>query len=102
MKITRKTLKLKKKEDDKSLLKKKQKNRKIKNTRNFRLEKIRKIILPDIFYTKIKYKSDIYGIGDNILVRDLNGNYILAKIKEIIKSNGFKKYPFWPTIEVEW
>ena len=67
-----------------------------------KLQKIRKIVSPKIFYNKIKYKSDIYSIGDCILIRDSNEGFLVAKLEKIIKNNGYKKYPFWPTIEVQW
>ena len=68
----------------------------------YKLEKIKKIVSPHIEYTKIKYKSDIYKTGDAILVRDLNDGFLVAKLSRIIQFNGFKKYPFWPTVEVQW
>ena len=67
-----------------------------------KLEKIKKIVSPDVIYNKIKFKSEIYRIGDAVLVRDLNEGFLAAKLTRIIQCNGFKKYPFWPTIEVQW
>lgn len=58
--------------------------------------------MQDVNYNKIKFKSDIYRIGDAILVRDLNEGFLVAKLTKIIQYGGFKKYPFWPTIEVKW
>ena len=52
--------------------------------------------------SKIKFKSDIYSVGDCLLVRDVNEGFLVAKLIKIIQYNGFKKYPFWPTIKVQW
>ena len=67
-----------------------------------KLQKIRKIVCPDIKYTKIKFKQDIYSIGDNLLIRDSADGFLIGKLINIIPSNGDKKYTYWPTIEVEW
>lgn len=69
---------------------------------NNKIQKIRKIVNADIDYKKIKYKSHIYSIGDSILIRDVNEGFLVAKLVKIIQYNGFKKYPFWPTIQVQW
>lgn len=57
---------------------------------------------PDTKYTKIKYKQDIYSIGDNLLIRDSSDGFLIGRLVNIIPSNGDKKYHYWPTIEVEW
>lgn len=57
---------------------------------------------PDIFYNKFKFREDVYKVGDCMLVRDLNEGFLVAKLLKIIQFNGFKKYPFWPTIEIQW
>jgi hypothetical protein len=66
-----------------------------------KLQKIRKIVSPETNYTKIKYKQDIYSIGDNLLIRD-NDGFLIGKLINIIPVNGDKKYSYWPTIEVQW
>ncbi len=53
-------------------------------------------------YNKIKYKSDIYTLGDYLMVRDVNDGFLIGKLVKIIQSGGFKKYPYWPTIQVQW
>ena len=73
-----------------------------KNKISLKLEKIQKFINLGKTYTKIKFNQDYYSIGDNLMLRDINENFIVAKLKRIISYNGNKKYPFWPTIEVEW
>lgn len=67
-----------------------------------KLQKIRKIVSPDVKYTKIKYKQDIYSIGDNLLIRDSADGYSIGKLVRIIPANGNFKYNYWPTIEVQW
>ena len=101
MKKVRKSLKAEKIKKDKNS-NKKQNHKKQKIGNISRQEKIRRIISSSIQYTKLKYNSKIYSIGDNVIVRDTSGLYLVANIKKIIKSNGIKKYSFWPTMEVEW
>jgi len=67
-----------------------------------KFEKIKKIISPKINYTIIKFKSDFYKIGDDLLIKDCKDDLLVAKLTKIIQFNGFKKYPFWPTIEIQW
>lgn len=67
-----------------------------------KLEKIYKIVSPDAFYNKLKYQSEIYNIGDCILVNDSKEGFLVAKLLKIIQLNGFEKYPYWPTIQVQW
>ena len=43
-----------------------------------KLQKIRKIVCPDIKYTKIKFKQDIYSIGDNLLIRDSADGFLIG------------------------
>jgi len=69
---------------------------------NHKIKKIRHIVNSEVHYNKIKYKSHIYSIGDCILIRDINDGFLVAKLIKIIQFNGFKKYPFWPTIQVQW
>jgi len=66
-----------------------------------KLEKVQKIVDYGKEYTKIKFKQDIYSVGDNLLIRDFDG-FLVGKLTRIITYNGIKKYPYWPTIEVQW
>jgi hypothetical protein len=67
-----------------------------------KLEKIQKFLNLSKNYQKIKFKQDFYSIGDNLMVRDLNECFLVAKLVRIISTGGNRKYPYWPTIEVEW
>jgi hypothetical protein len=69
---------------------------------SIKLQKIRKIVSPDITYNKIKYKNDIFSLGDCLLVRDQFEGFLIGKLIKIIPSGGFKKYPYWPTIQIQW
>lgn len=60
------------------------------------------MISEDIIYEKIKFKSNIYKIGDCLMIRDADDGYLVAKLLKIIQTNGLKQYPFWPVIEVQW
>jgi hypothetical protein len=59
-------------------------------------------VSPDINYNKIKYKNDIFTLGDCLLIRDVNEGYLVGKMIKIVQSGGLKKYPYWPTIQVQW
>jgi hypothetical protein len=72
------------------------------NKISLKLCKIKKYININETYSKIKFKQDYFSIGDNLMVRDFNENFLVAKLSKIIPVNGNKKYPYWPTIEVEW
>jgi hypothetical protein len=67
-----------------------------------KIQKIQKIVSPNVNYNKIKYKSDIYSIGDYLMVRDVNDGFLIGKLIKIIQFNGMKKYPYWPSIQVQW
>jgi hypothetical protein len=67
-----------------------------------KIEKIKTIVLPNVNYNKIKYKNDIYTVGDTLMIRDVNDGFLIGKLIKIIQSNGIKKYPHWPTIQVQW
>ncbi len=57
---------------------------------------------PDINYNKIKYKSDIFALGDFLMIRDVNDGFLIGKLIKVVQTGGFKKYPYWPTIQVQW
>jgi hypothetical protein len=65
--------------------------------------KIKKLINPNVSYNKIKYRNEVYSIGDSLLIRDeVEGSYLIGKLIKIVQYNGFKKYPYWPTVQVQW
>jgi hypothetical protein len=68
-----------------------------------KMQKVKKLIQPGINYCKIKYKNEIYSIGDCLLIRDeAEDSFLIGKLVKIIQYNGYKKYPYWPTIQVQW
>lgn len=66
------------------------------------MQNIRKIVSLDQPYKKIKYKNEIYTLGDVLLIRDVSEGFLIGKLIKVIPSNGIKKYPWWPTIQVQW
>ena len=66
-----------------------------------KLENIKSMVSPDTSYTKLKFKSVYYSVGDKLIIFASNENLIGELIK-IIPTNGIKRYPCWPTIEVRW
>ena len=65
-----------------------------------KLEKILNFISPDTKYMKFKYKTNLYSVGDNIIIKS-NDDYQVARIQRIIPINGILKFRYWPSIEVE-
>lgn len=53
-------------------------------------------------YTKFKYHSEIYQIGESLMVQDENFRYAMCKLLQIIPANGIKRHPYWPTIKIQW
>ena len=66
-----------------------------------KLDKIQKAVSPEISYTKFKFKSTYYSIGDKLIIYASNEN-LIGELTRIIPNNGIKKYPIWPSIEVKW
>ena len=69
-----------------------------------KFEKVSAIVPPNVKYSRIKYKNRIYSIDDCLLIRDplIPEGYLIAKLLEIIPINGIEKYPYWPSIRVQW
>jgi hypothetical protein len=68
-----------------------------------KLQRIKKLISPTISYDKIKYRNEVYSIGDCVIIKDeIEESFLIGKIVKIIQTNGFKKIPYWPTIQVQW
>lgn len=66
-----------------------------------KMAKISHLVSPDSTYTKLKYKSEIYHLGDVCLIYSSNET-LIGEITKILPVNGFKEYPTWPTVEVRW
>jgi hypothetical protein len=66
------------------------------------MEKIRKVVSTTISYDKVKYKSETYQLGDCLMIRDFGEGYLIGKLIKVVQEDGFKKYPWWPTIQVQW
>jgi disulfide oxidoreductase YuzD len=67
-----------------------------------KLQKILKIVSPDLNYTKVKFKNEVYSLGDCLMIRDVNDGFLIGKLVKIIQTGGFKKYPYWPTVQIQW
>ena len=65
------------------------------------LEKMKKYIDSNWSYDSIKFRDNIFKLGDVLLIQASEENLIGELIK-IIPSNGIKEYPFWPTVQVKW
>ena len=66
-----------------------------------KMEKIQNLISPDTSYTKLKYRDIYYSVGDKLIIFSSNEN-LIGELVRIIPTNGIKRYPCWPTIEVRW
>ena len=68
-----------------------------------KLQRVKKLISPHISYSKIKYRNEVYSIGDCVTIKDeIEGSFLIGKLVKIIQANGFKKCPYWPTVQVQW
>ncbi len=67
-----------------------------------KLVKIRKIVSPDLIYNKIKFRNEIYSIGDHLMIRDEKEGFLIAKLIKINQTGGLDKYSYWPSILVQW
>lgn len=67
-----------------------------------KLEKIKTVINTRSQFTKVKYNGEIYSIGDDVLIADFGNEYLLGKILKIKNTHGIHKYPYWPSMEVQW
>jgi hypothetical protein len=67
-----------------------------------KIEKIRKIVSPDANYNRIKFRSEIYSLGDCVMIRDVQEGFLIGKLIKIVNQGGNKKYPYWPTVQVQW
>jgi hypothetical protein len=47
-------------------------------------------------------RGNKYSIGEIVLVKDASSDFMIGKITKIVPQNGIKKYPYWPSIQVEW
>ena len=36
------------------------------------------------------------------MIRDVNEGFLIGKLTKVIHTGGFKKYPYWPTVQVQW
>lgn len=63
---------------------------------------IEQFISKSISYTKFKYNSVIYTIGDCLFIKDSDNSFSIGELVKIIPSNGIKSMPYWPTIRVKW
>ncbi len=69
---------------------------------SIKLQKLKKIVSSELNYTKVKYKGEIYSLGDILMVRDVNEGFLICKFLKIVPHGGNKKYSHWPTVQVQW
>jgi hypothetical protein len=69
-----------------------------------KIDLVSQIVSPSLGYKKIKYKNAVYSVDDCLLIRDplVNEGYLIAKLLQIIPMDGIEKYPYWPSIQVQW
>jgi hypothetical protein len=67
-----------------------------------KLQKLKKLVSAELNYTKVKYKGEIYSIGDILMIRDVNEGFLIGKLLKVVAQGGNKKYSHWPTVQVQW
>ena len=53
-----------------------------------------------MIYNKIKYKDELYALGDFLVLSDSKEGSYIAQLIKIFPSGGIAKYHYWPSIEV--
>lgn len=53
-------------------------------------------------YSKVRINGEIYSVGDDVHICDNGNDYLIAKIIKIKPTKGISKYPYWPTVLVQW
>lgn len=66
-----------------------------------KLNKIYHLLYPSFSYSAVKYNSNIYNIGDKLIING-NKDNLIGELVRIIPNNGIKTNPCWPSIEVQW
>jgi hypothetical protein len=69
---------------------------------SIKLQKLKKLISPEMNYNRIKFKNEIYSIGDILMIRDINDGVLIGKLLKIVPQGGNRKYSHWPTVQVQW
>jgi hypothetical protein len=67
-----------------------------------KLKRVKEVIGSKSNFKKFKFNNEIYSVGDDIQIHDDTNECLVAKIVKILTFNGSSKYPYWPTIEVQW
>lgn len=52
--------------------------------------------------SQLKFKGQIYNVGDCLMLRESNVKILVCKLLEIIPSGGIPNYEEWPSIRVQW
>ena len=55
-----------------------------------------------IYYTKLKFKDNIYAIGDNIMLKENETSNMIGQIIKIIEQGDDIELPHVPTIQIKW
>lgn len=67
-----------------------------------KLEKIKSVLNTKLNYTKFKINGEVFSVGDDVQICDSGNDFLIAKIIKIKPTHGISKYPYWPTIQVQW
>ena len=52
--------------------------------------------------SQLKFKGQIYNVGDCLMLRESNVKILVCKLLEIIPSGGIPNFEEWPSIRVQW
>jgi hypothetical protein len=53
-------------------------------------------------YKKIKFKGEIYQIGDPVLIKESEEVNSVGTLERVIAQGGSTEHPTWPMIDVKW
>jgi hypothetical protein len=69
--------------------------------KSLKIDIISQLILPHHVYKTVKFNNCMHSIGDCLILSDRKGGIIIGKLLAILPVNGFSKYPYWPSIEIQ-
>ncbi len=64
--------------------------------------KVKEGVSGEKVYKKIKFKGEIYSLGDEILIKENDNSNMVGVLKRVIAQGGSVDHPTWPMIEVQW
>lgn len=65
-------------------------------------KKFRRLRFNKTKYSKLKYNSEIYKVGDCIIIQEKGNKHSVGKLLEILPFYKVRKNLYWPKIKIQW